>query len=220
MTRVPDARKTRGAGRAAYLRRRRDATRTMILVAARHVFARANYLQAKIEDIIRQAGVSRATFYDHFGSKLDLAFAIYDEIAPQNAALFARLPGLVDSGDPAAMRSWLDDFVGMYVEHRYVTPLIAQLQLFESGFRSRILEDTEALMDALAAGGVSGFAPATRAGDPVPRARTHGRLLLNRVAAVCGDIARGEQPAEANTSLDIIGTELLAYLRADRAAVH
>jgi AcrR family transcriptional regulator len=194
-------------GRAAYLERRRAATRNAILLAARRVFADASYADAKIDDIIGAAGVSRATFYSHFESKLELACAIYEEIVPQTRALFARLPGLA-GGDRAAVRAWLDAFVGSHLEHRYVTPLIAQLQLFESQFRARILRDTEVLIDLVAASGAGGFAAA--ASDARQRVRV--RLLFNRVANVCAEVARGEFEGEAaEICLDLVGEEILGF---------
>lgn len=200
------------ASRAMYLQRRREATRAAILDAARQVFAEASYIQAKIDDIIRTAGVSRATFYAHFESKRELAYAIYEAIAPQTDALFARLPGLAEQ-DLTAARVWLSDFVGIYIEHRYVTPLIAQLQLFENSFRLRILADTEKLMDRLHSAGVSRFAR-EKLDSRVSRERARGRLLLNEVAAVCGDIARGElSDVEADMCLDLLGEKLLLFLR-------
>jgi AcrR family transcriptional regulator len=192
-------------GRAAYLERRRAATRNAILLAARRVFADASYADAKIDDIIGAAGVSRATFYSHFESKLELACAIYEEIVPQTRALFARLPGLA-GGDRAAVRAWLDAFVGSHLEHRYVT--IAQLQLFESQFRARILRDTEVLIDLVAASGAGGFAAA--ASDARQRVRV--RLLFNRVANVCAEVARGEFEGEAaEICLDLVGEEILGF---------
>ena len=206
---LQDEARGRGSGRAAYLERRRAATRAAILVAARRVFADASYVDAKIDDIIGAAAISRATFYSHFESKLELACAIYEETVPQTRALFARLPGLAGQ-DLAAVREWLGEFVGIYLEHRYVTPLIAQLQLFESGFRARILRDTEGLIDLVAASGVPGLARA--ATDTRQRIRT--RLLFNQVAGVCAEVARGEFAGEeADICLDLVGEEILRFLK-------
>lgn len=200
-------------GRAVYLERRRATTRAAILLAGRHVFAGASYVEARIEDIIRTAGVSRATFYAHFESKFELACAIYDEIVPQTAALFARLPEL-EPADPPAVRQWLADFVGIHLEHRYVTPLIAQLQLFESGFRERILRDTEALIDIAGGTERTGFARAMGLGEAARWQRMRVRLLFNRIATACAEIARGELlREEADICLDLVGEEILGFLR-------
>ncbi|WP_150292867.1 TetR/AcrR family transcriptional regulator [Sphingobium estronivorans] len=199
-------------GRAAYLERRRATTRASILLAARQVFADASYSEAKIDNIIRAAGVSRATFYAHFESKFELACAIYDEIAPQTTALFARLPSLARK-DRAGIRQWLNDFVGIHLEHRNVTSLIAQLQLFERSFRARILSDAEALIDLVAAVEGTGFADAKGPSDGARRTRARIRLLFNRVAMVCAEVARGElSPDDAGISLELVGEEIALFL--------
>lgn len=132
-------------GRQAYLAQKRMTTRTAILRAAREVFARSSYLDAPIDEIILAAGVSRATFYAHFASKLELAYAIYEEIVPQTNSLFAALSDAASGGIPT-IRTWLRSFVDLRVEHRYVTPLLAQLQLFETTFRQRVLRDTDQII--------------------------------------------------------------------------
>lgn len=207
-----EAKAALSSGRAAYLERKRDATRAAILLAARDIFAVANYADAKVEDIFRRAGVSRATFYSHFTSKLELAYAIYDEIAPQTTALFLSLPARAESGTNG-IRLWLDAFIALHVAHRYVTPLIAQLQLFESEFRRRILRDAEALIDHLGDAGNASFRYACGHDKMALRHRVRARLLLNRVAAVCAEIARGEiSGRDAEVYLDFIEAELRAFM--------
>lgn len=199
--------------RAIYLQRRRDKTRAAILLAAREVFASANYLDARVEDIFRRAGVSRATFYMHFASKLELAHAIYDEIAPQTVELFDRLPTLAPQG-LEAIKEWMRAFIDMHVEHRYVTPLLAQLQLFESDFRRRLLNDAEHLIDRLGEAGSVAFLRARGSDASARRQRMRARLLMNRVAAVCAEIGRGEMTGEqADICLDLVAHELLEFMR-------
>jgi len=199
--------------RAVYLQRRRDKTRAAILLAAREVFAQANYLDARVEDIFRRAGVSRATFYMHFASKLELAHAIYDEIAPQTVELFDRLPALASQG-LEAIKDWMRAFIDMHVEHRYVTPLLAQLQLFESDFRQRILHDAEHLIDRLGDAGSGAFLRARGPDEAARRQRMRARLLMNRVAAVSAEIAREEMTGEqAELCLELVAQELLEFMR-------
>lgn len=198
------------ARRRASIERRRANTRALILDAARRVFASANYAEAKIDDIIRTAGVSRATFYAHFTSKAELAGAIYEAIVPQTTALFARFPALTE---PAQVHAWLDDFVALHLEHRYVTPLIAQLQLFEAGFRERILRDTEALIDMTQGGARSGTSAQEPSLAEARRRRIALRLLYNRVAAACAEIARGEYGRDdAALCRSLLATEILGFL--------
>jgi AcrR family transcriptional regulator len=53
-------------------------TRNRLLKAGAVLFARQGYASTKIEQIAREAGATRATFYLHFGAKADLWRALRD----------------------------------------------------------------------------------------------------------------------------------------------
>lgn len=50
--------------------------RDQIMAAGARVFARLGYHSATVEDVIREAGVARATFYSNFSDKRDLFTAV------------------------------------------------------------------------------------------------------------------------------------------------
>jgi AcrR family transcriptional regulator len=52
--------------------------RTRLLEAVGRTVAHKGYAAATIEDIVRDAGVSKKTFYDHFSDKLDCFLAAYE----------------------------------------------------------------------------------------------------------------------------------------------
>jgi len=52
--------------------------RTRLLEATGRAVAEKGYAAATIEDIVRGAGVSKKTFYEHFGDKLDCFLAAYE----------------------------------------------------------------------------------------------------------------------------------------------
>lgn len=76
---------TAGRGR----RGARDRSRQAILEAALRLFAERGDIGVRVEDIAREAGISRATFYKHFAER--------DEIL---ASLFERLLGTADEVEP------------------------------------------------------------------------------------------------------------------------
>jgi len=55
-----------------------DPKRTAILIAAAEVFARYGFKKTTVGDIIREAGVSRATVYKHFHDKSDIFDAVME----------------------------------------------------------------------------------------------------------------------------------------------
>lgn len=67
-------------GRAEIGRQRRARTRAAIIAAAFDKFGDENGLYATIEEIVEAAGVTRATFYNHFAGMIQLREALADEV--------------------------------------------------------------------------------------------------------------------------------------------
>src|SRR5918995_4368587 len=57
---------------------RQDRQRRRLYAAAGAVFARVGYADATAEAIAREAGMSKATFYEHFDNKEDCIVALFD----------------------------------------------------------------------------------------------------------------------------------------------
>jgi len=57
---------------------RQDRQRRRLYAAAASVFARMGYADATAEAIAREAGMSKATFYQHFDNKEDCIVALFD----------------------------------------------------------------------------------------------------------------------------------------------
>lgn len=68
-----------------------------ILAAAQNVFLREGYAAAGMESIAREAGVSKQTVYNHFGSKEDLFRAIVQARCEKLSGAFG--PEFLDRGD-------------------------------------------------------------------------------------------------------------------------
>jgi AcrR family transcriptional regulator len=60
------------------LKVRQDQQRRRLFAAAAAVFARQGYAEATAEAIAREAGMSKATFYEHFGNKEECILALFD----------------------------------------------------------------------------------------------------------------------------------------------
>jgi AcrR family transcriptional regulator len=57
--------------------------RQRLFEAAAAVFARVGYAEASAEAISREAGMSKATFYEHFANKEECILALFDDAAAQ-----------------------------------------------------------------------------------------------------------------------------------------
>ena len=87
------------AGRhAPPLEVRQDRQRRRLYAAAGAVFARVGYADATAEAIAREAGMSKATFYEHFDNKEECIIALFD------AATEAVLEAMRRTGDDYAGR--------------------------------------------------------------------------------------------------------------------
>jgi len=199
--------------RAAFQERKRQNTRAAILAAAGRIFACTPYVHATIDEIIAAAGISRATFYTHFESKLGLALAIYEELVPEVHALFDQIPRL-DTRTPAAAKAWLRTFADLYVRHGYLRWLFAQLEIFERSFRIRLRTDRDGYMQRLADAGIKRFARAAGKGEQAALQRARARLLLDRLVAVCAEISQPDlvSAADGEAYLEVVAEELRAFL--------
>jgi AcrR family transcriptional regulator len=57
--------------------------RRRLFEAAAAVFARVGYAEASAEAIAREAGMSKATFYEHFANKEECILALFDEASTE-----------------------------------------------------------------------------------------------------------------------------------------
>lgn len=82
---------------------RSDHTRDRILSAVRDLLAEGSFHESAVEQVAQRAGISRATLYQHFRSRVDLVDAICDTFAVNPALL--ELRGVVELSDPDAALS-------------------------------------------------------------------------------------------------------------------
>lgn len=84
------------AGRLHPVTEQGRGTRNAVMKAALRQFSKHGYLDAKVEDIVADAGVAYGTFYKYFHSKRDLVRAIltdvYDDIARRRMAHIEAAP--------------------------------------------------------------------------------------------------------------------------------
>jgi AcrR family transcriptional regulator len=59
---------------------RRATTRGALLAAGRELFAEKGYANTPREEIVDRAGVTRGALHHHFGRKLDLFLAVFEEL--------------------------------------------------------------------------------------------------------------------------------------------
>lgn len=111
--------------------------RTQLLVAARTVFERDGFLDARVTDIAAEAGVAHGTFYTYFGSKPDVFRVLMAETMDQ---LYASLGETGDEPPPADPVARIDRanrrFIEMYRRNTALMALFEQVTTFDPEVRT------------------------------------------------------------------------------------
>jgi AcrR family transcriptional regulator len=87
-------------------------TVTRILEAGAQCFAESGYYRANVDEIVKQAGFARGTFYKYFNDKLDLLLVLSDEcedMLAERIVAFSAIP--VGVAGCATRREWLAEFL-------------------------------------------------------------------------------------------------------------
>jgi AcrR family transcriptional regulator len=160
--------------------------REAILESALAVIAKRGYHASSIDDIAREAGVSKALIYEHFASKQDLYAVLLEQHAGH---LFSALAEAIsDAGRDASARLAVgfDAFYGFVEEHTVAWRLL---------FREATDPEAVALLDRITAE-VTGFVagviredPGSRRGADDEQRREHGvqvvaQLLVGAVQSL------------------------------------
>ena len=105
--------------RFEHLSPRARRTVRQLMEAACHAFAEHGYYGAKIDDVIKEAGVARGTFYKYFDDKLDLLRAVAEEARTGLTATILRFAEIQPGPQcPEQLRTWLREY--MPVRDRYL----------------------------------------------------------------------------------------------------
>jgi AcrR family transcriptional regulator len=127
--------------------------RTRLLEATGRAVADKGYAATTIEDIVRGAGVSKKTFYEHFSDKLDCFLAAYEAASDE---LFEHVRAAQEGADPSdgAAHAWLARTrAGIHAYLRWLAaePALARVFLIEvAAAGPEALERRERLRDRYA----------------------------------------------------------------------
>ena len=126
---------------------RQAVQRERLLAAAADVFARQGYAEATAEAIAREAGMSKATFYEHFSNKEECILAVFDDYA---SYVLMRLASSVD-GEFESYRERVQARVRSFLEAVIEQRAAAQTLLVEIiGAGPVAAERRDAILDVIA----------------------------------------------------------------------
>ncbi|SEM50525.1 TetR/AcrR family transcriptional regulator [Streptacidiphilus jiangxiensis] len=171
----------------------REQTRRRLLDAVREVLEETDYAAATVDEIVRRAGASRATFYVHFRSKAEAAAALLDRVTPSDRGVYATLPKAL--GTRAGLRRWLEASLGWYEAHARLLAALNEAMAVEGTVARGRSAAVERLVEALPE-------YLERCGDPA-RARVRLQLLLRQFHQVAMDtVVQGAWQPDRDLLLD------------------
>ena len=146
MSTAATVRRTRPRGLSSLHQEQIEDSRNRILAAAEQAFTRNSYNATPVDAIISIAGVSRATFYKYFTSKLDIAKGLIALFMPKLEALFDTLP---TKPTVAEAESFVRDLLRLYEDNRQSTTLFGEVGGSEPGFFPEMIAYHENLLRRL-----------------------------------------------------------------------
>ena len=195
---------------------RKDRQRRRLFSAASAVFARVGYADATAEAIAREAGMSKATFYEHFDNKEDCIVALFDVSSGAVLSGMREAAGLLPDDPYARYRAAIAAFLGALAAF----PNESQTLLVEIiGAGPRAIERRDRVLAAFA-----DFIDETNEADAATGAVPRLVSPLDAFAIVGGAVElasrqlRTGQPAELADLEPVIGRLLLGMLEAAGAA--
>jgi AcrR family transcriptional regulator len=122
--------------------------RRRLLEAAAAMFAVRGYADASAEAIARQAGMSKATFYEHFANKEECILVLFDEAATE---VMRAMAAASDAGPFATFQARVEAGARAFLETLAAYPESAQTLLVEIiGAGPRAAAHRDAILEAFA----------------------------------------------------------------------
>ena len=191
---------------------RQDRQRARLFAAAAAVFARMGYADATAEAIAREAGMSKATFYEHFGNKEECLLALFDaaiDVVVQGIAQAAQDHGAESPQGRvgASVRAFLD-VVDAFPDQ-------AQTLLVEIiGAGPRAAERRDAILDLFAEGLMRDNARmADHAGAPRFTSKDDAFAIIGAIVELVSRQLRTGVPADVRALEPVIERLIFGLLR-------
>jgi AcrR family transcriptional regulator len=165
----------------------KQSSRESLLRSANYLFVHHSYSATTIDDIVKRANVSRATFYRHFDDK----WAISNEIFGQLDSIFLGLYddlAKYDNPTEAEISDWLNRLLEILKAHKPLVRAMREADTIERESDNTPTIMHEALISRLAKR-ISAFRLATCATESGLEARVGAHLLMLQFDEFCYAVA-------------------------------
>jgi AcrR family transcriptional regulator len=214
MAEQPDPHAVPRGRHAPPLEVRLSVQRRRLFEAAAAVFARVGYAEASAEAISREAGMSKATFYEHFANKEECILALFDEAATEvTRALVNASPDEASSYEER-VRGGAHAFLEILARY----PDSAQTLLVEIiGAGPRAAERRDAILDLFADGLLRDNARAAeRFGNPRFASKDDAFAIIGAIVELVSRQLRSGVPERLSELEPVIARLILGLLAAPR----
>lgn len=183
--------------------------RERLLLGGAHAFGEKGYAAASVGDILRRAGVSRATFYQLFSDKHECFLAASQQASETITAWIVDDLAEHAAGAPAGPIETIDRLLRVYLESLAANPVLARVFLVEV-----YAAGPEAVAQRLAA--LEGFAAvlASIVGDPDdPETRQLAAVLVAAVSSLATNLVatgQAERLPELHPQLMSVAARIIA----------
>ena len=214
MDRQPDPQTVPRGRHAPPLEVRLTVQRRRLFEAAAAVFARVGYADASAEAISREAGMSKATFYEHFANKEECILALFDEAATEvTRALVNASPDAATSYEER-VRGGVRALLEILAQY----PDMSQTLLVEIiGAGPRAAERRDAILDLFADGLLRDNARMSqRFGNPRFASKDDAFAIIGAIVELVSRQLRSGVPPQLRDLEPVIARLILGLLSAPR----
>ncbi len=126
----------------------KDVTHSKLIEAATRVFAQHGYHKTTVDQIAREAGCSRATFYLHFQGKGDFLQPLLQAARDPFKPLYGLLPGILRVRDAALLKNWIIQAITLWDEVAdYMRPVYEAAETDADLFRTLFPEELPGILE-------------------------------------------------------------------------
>jgi AcrR family transcriptional regulator len=124
------AARRRTNGRTKLQQEQKESSRQSLLDAAQRLYIEESYAMTTVDDIVREAQVSRTTFYRHFDSKLAIADALFQQAMMPLRPIHEALASHADPGE-SEIALWMNRVLDQLEAHRTLVQIMREVEVVE-----------------------------------------------------------------------------------------
>lgn len=185
----------------------KDENRKTIIRSARKLFATRSYANVSVDEIARNAGVSRFTFYKHFAGKLQVASSLLEYYLETLIDDYASLRG-GPNPDLQDIAVWIERIIGLWRKSRKDFAALSSLLRQDRAlmaYRERTYRVTIARLGET----IPAFRRA-ESGDEAARIRAH--MLLLALEDLCYELAISGWDVDQALAVQLLAQDFARFI--------